>query len=647
MEQKLTLFKHLAEGSSAGHLLFKLKPDSELELIFVNTAFTEMSGYTVEELLSLGYDQITEDAAQKSIFSLGLDPERQDTSEEVEMLFYRKDKSPYWSVVSYTEIPAGLIDEHAYRDVKVIDISEKKQLASDLKFAKKASESAKEAKEKFLANISHELRTPLTGVMGTVELLNSTELNAEQKEYAETISASTQNLLLIVKDILEYSELESENIRFNEKLFNVRDLINKAFKTFRYQASDKRLNYTVYIEKDVPKQVMGDEIHLNRILLNLIGNAVKFTDSGTVELHVKKIKEEDSKTRLQFRVSDTGIGISKELQNSLFDSFSKAFRLTMAKYGGTGLGLTIVKKLTDFLGGNIDVDSKEGVGTVITVQLPFGIPNEADLKNTKKQISGPDSFENIRVLVVDDHPVNRKIVMGMLGKMGAVVDEAEDGEQAIEKIASDHYNIIFMDIHMPVMNGLEATRKIREGDAAYCSVPVVALTASAFDSDIEESRKAGMNDFLAKPFTYQELINKVRSQLHSTEPAKTRFEELDEEEGKVSGYISLSSLEEMTGGDSLLMNEMIDIFLEQTPPLLTKMEEEMVAGDLKAMGVTAHKIKPTLSYMGMKSAEGLILNLESFREENQPDHDPVILMKKLKAICKGAFKELEKIRQTI
>jgi CheY-like chemotaxis protein/HPt (histidine-containing phosphotransfer) domain-containing protein len=382
-------------------------------------------------------------------------------------------------------------------------------------------------------------------------------------------------------------------------------------------------------------------------LLNLIGNAVKFTDSGTVELTVKKLKEEGNKTHLQFRVSDTGIGISKELQNSLFDSFSKAFRLTMAKYGGTGLGLTIVKKLTDFLGGTINVDSKEGIGTVISVHLPFGIPDEDQLKNVTKKTEGSGSFESMRVLVVDDHPVNRKIVMGMLGKMGAVVDEAEDGAHAIEKLSSADYNLVFMDIHMPVLNGLEATKKIRQADASYSKVPVVALTASAFDSDIEESRKAGMNDFLAKPFTYQELVNKVKAHLKSAEPAKTRFEELDEEEGKVSGYVSLSSLEEMTGRDPELMNEMIDIFMEQTPPLLEQMEEQMMAGDLKAMGITAHKIKPTLSYMGMKSAEGLILNLESFREDEQPDHDPVILMKKLKAICKGAFAELEKIRHSI
>lgn len=647
MEPKLTLYKHLAERSSAGQLLFKLKPDSEPELIFVNMKFTLMSGFTEEELLRSGFDQITEGSGQKGILFQNINQEDQYSSNELELLFYRKDKSPYWAAISYTEIPAGMIDEHEYKDVKIADISEKKQLASDLKFAKKASESAKEAKEKFLANISHELRTPLTGVMGTVELLNSTELSSEQKEYAETISSSTQNLLMIVKDILEYSELESENIRFNEKLFNVRVLINKAFKTFRYQASDKHLNYTVYIEKDVPEQVMGDEIHLNRILLNLIGNAVKFTDSGTVELHVKKIKDENHKTHLQFRVSDTGIGISKELQNSLFDSFSKAFLMTMAKYGGTGLGLTIVKKLTDFLGGSVDVDSKEGVGTIICVQLPFGIPDEEQIRNVNKQVTGTGSFENVRVLVVDDHPVNRKIVMGMLGKMGAEVDEAEDGADALDKLSSADYNLIFMDIHMPVMNGLEASRKIRESNAAYSKVPIVALTASAFDSDIEESRRAGMNDFLAKPFTYQEIINKVKSQLENAEPAKTRFEELDEEEGKVSGYISLSSLEEMTGGDPILINEMIDIFMEQTPPLLKQMEDELEAGDLRKMGGTAHKIKPTLSYMGMKSAAGLILNLESFREETKPDHDPEVLMKKLKSICKGAFKELEKIRQTI
>jgi signal transduction histidine kinase/ActR/RegA family two-component response regulator len=382
------------------------------------------------------------------------------------------------------------------------------------------AEVANRAKSDFLANMSHEIRTPMNGVIGMAHLLADTPLTAAQKRYLNAISSSGQALLTIINDILDFSKIEAGKMELEAAEFNLRGVVEDSLGLVAVPAEAKELKLSLDIGPGVPFNVVGDCGRLRQILLNLLSNAVKFTEQGSVSLTVALAKAETRKVMLRFTVRDTGIGLTPEQQSGLFKAFMQADRSTTRRFGGTGLGLSIAKRLTELMGGTIGVISQIGEGTTFwfTICLELGgMARETVAKNsatskTDNNKSAMDLFagRHFRVLVADDNITNQQVAVGILQKMGLEAKAVSNGAEAVDELNAAAYQLVLMDVQMPVMDGREATRKIRRAEASHpatARMPIIAMTASAMQADRDECIEAGMDDFVSKPVVPRSLAS--------------------------------------------------------------------------------------------------------------------------------------------
>ncbi|HSJ66280.1 MAG TPA: ATP-binding protein [Anditalea sp.] len=372
---------------------------------------------------------------------------------------------------------------------------------------KAKAEEATAAKSEFLAIMSHEIRTPLNAIIGlNYLLLQENNIRDEHKETLRAIRFSSQNLLSLINDILDFSKIESGKIEIEKINFRLKDLLNSIRQSIYVKASEKNINLVLAVDEDTPNEVCGDPIKLTQILNNLIGNAIKFTDEGDVKVEVDVIYQNGNEYVLEFSVIDSGIGIPDDKLNLIFERFVQASASTHRSHGGTGLGLAITKRLIELQGGNIEVKSKVGTGSVFTFTITYSAPKVGEAALVQKETILGNGMRGSNILVVDDNIMNQKVAEKLLMSWQAEVGLAENGFVALEKLRTQPFDLVLMDLHMPVMDGIEAIREIR---ALRINVPIIAFTANSSDDEREIVLNLGGNDYISKPFKPQELYDKI------------------------------------------------------------------------------------------------------------------------------------------
>lgn len=530
------------------------------------------------------------------------------------------------------------------------------QIKNQIEVAKKEKEVAERTarlKQQFMANMSHEIRTPMNAIVGITRLLLEKEPKPEQVKYLNVIKQASDSLLVIINDILDIAKIEAGKIVIEEIDFSFRELIDSLQEIMSLKALEKKLAFKIDIDSQIPGRIAGDPTRLNQILINLVGNAVKFTDTGYIQLSCKTIKLTSDEVTIQFDVADTGIGIQKDYVSKIFESFTQAGTDTARKFGGTGLGLTISKELVDLMGGTISVFSEEGKGTTFSVIITFKIASEQTTIREENSIS-EDSKEllgNIALLLVEDNEFNRLVAEDTLKELlpRIQIDIAENGAIAIEKIKQQHYDLVLMDIQMPVMDGVTATKIIRtELTAPKSNIGIIAMTANVLQEDVQRYFDAGMNAYISKPFQTEDLLLKMAKVVEENAvlpPTDDVAKSIPNGVGNFSNIpevvTDMNFLNQFTGGNADKRKKYIGMFLDNAPKLLSRILTAFAQNDYEELRVAAHSMKPQMSYMGIKEEVSNIFLIEQSAGQQAHRDNIGQLIAQLEKVCEKAFAELQ------
>jgi len=465
--------------------------------------------------------------------------------------------------------------------------------------ARRIAEDAVKAKQQFLSNMSHEIRTPMNAIIGFTKIVLKTELTEKQKEYLAAIKISGDALIVLINDILDLAKVDAGKMTFEQTPFKMALSISAMIHLFETKIQEKNLELVVEYDKRIPEVLIGDPVRLHQIILNLLSNAVKFTNQGKITVSLNLLSQDTETIFIGFAVKDTGIGIPENKKAHIFENFQQATSNTSRLYGGTGLGLAIVKQLVERQGGNIRVESIPDKGSEFSFGLSFKKSEAEVLSETEILVLNPE-IKNIKILVVEDIVLNQLLMKTLMDDFGFECDLAANGRIALDKMETNAYDLILMDLQMPEMNGFEATEHIRK--RIKSSVPIIALTADVTTVDLAKCKAVGMNDYVSKPVDEKLLYAKILGAVNNPMLTLVSTEKVtDTDTGSTLKYIDLSYLLHRTKSDPKLMKEMISLYLDQTPALIQTIKNGLRNKDWNEMYVAVHKIIPSFSIMGISS----------------------------------------------
>jgi len=601
------------------------------EILYHNPSAKETLGYGANGLIGKNFFDFILPESLPEFKKAYQKSTKRKFNESVEFQFLCKDKS--YKYLEFNSINLFQKEKIKGLILDCRDIEQRKKDAQELLRAQKA-------KELFLANISHEIRTPINGIAGMASLLSQNPNANEQATYLQAIQSAADNLKVIINDILDLASIESGKLKLEQIGFNLNDLLHSLINTFSFQASEKKIDLNYDLNEEANKIFIGDPVRLNQILLNLISNAIKFTHHGTITVNCFVKKKEAKRSILTFEVIDTGIGIPKDKLQTIFESFSQADASVTRKYGGTGLGLTIVKQLVELQHGSIEVKSEEGKGSTFTFTIPYEIGSRSNIKGhlAKDSPLFKKTLKDLSVLLVEDNDINRLYASSILKIWDCKVDTAENGYVAIEKIKNEDYDLVLMDIQMPVMDGFEATKAIHALPAPKNQVPIIALTANATRKDIEQCLASGMNDAIPKPFTPEDLYDKLS--VYSSEFKKISKSVAVSPQSTRS--IDLTYLKNISNDNQKFIDEMLKAFIQSIPKSIEEIKTNLAAKDWVALARAVHKLKPSLTLIGLHSTREKAMMLEEVCKQQKNAN---AISFQANELCQELNVALEELRQ--
>ncbi len=591
--------------------------DLEGNILKTNEVYQKMTGYSAEELLHKNVKTLVNFTA----FDSALEDFKSLAQTSIELELIKKDGRFLWVLISgapiYNESKklVGRIGIH-------YDISEQKKLEKALIEAKEKAEQAQQAEQQFLANMSHEIRTPLNAIIGMSHLLESTKLDQEQQEYLHLILNGANLLQSLLSDILDISKIDAGKVTVVHDIFDLTEVLRRIKETFLFKAREKDLRIELSIDPLITHQINSDPLLLNQVLMNLMSNAEKFTESGSVHLSAKVLQKREEKMTIQFLVQDTGIGMSEEQLNRIFKRFQQANELISRDFGGTGLGLFISKKILQLLGSDIQVQSTLGKGSCFSFELETevsNLPNKPP-KGSQQSNALVATYKGKKVLITEDNSMNQRYITSLFKKWQVSFDLATNGLEALEYCQQKSYDLIFMDLQMPIMGGMEATEKIKT-QSINQKTPIIALTASTFLSQKNKALESGMVDFISKPFVPFHLKKVLDRYLVQEDLALQTQAQAKLQSYSYHTELDVDFLQEAYGNDFESALELFEIFIETVPEQMSRLSIQNETSDNYHI---LHKVHPTFKMVGLsdlsdmaKSLHDVIADIPSIDIENR------------------------------